>query len=98
MELAEGGPRLGKYSSMRARSRSWVAAQLCAPWPGSITPVTVRPAAARAIMASSMPDEPEKVKMAKSTRAVALSICFMISSSGAWSGANSTFTGIPPRL
>ena len=45
-----------------------------------------------------MPDEPENVKMAKSTRSVAFSICFMISSSGVCSGAKSTFTGTPLML
>ncbi len=49
-------------------------------------------------MASSIPDEPAKVKIAKSTRLSALSICLTISSSGVWSGANSTFTGTPLTL
>lgn len=37
------------------------------------------------------------MKMAKSIRRRALSICFIISISGAWSGAKSTLTGTPPR-
>ena len=49
-------------------------------------------------MASSIPEDPANVKMAKSIRLSALSICLTISSSGVWSGANSTLTGTPLRL
>ena len=44
-----------------------------APWPGSSDAADVQPGrAASAIIVSSMPDEPENVKMAKSTRSVRL--------------------------
>ena len=48
-------------------------------------------------MVSSMPDDPANVKIAKTVSFWPLSICFMSSSSGVWSGANSTFTGTPAR-
>ncbi len=55
------------------------------------------PPRASASIASSMPDEPAKVKIAKVISSAPLSICFMISSSGVWSGPKRTFTGTPAR-
>ena len=70
-------------------------AQVWLPCIRSNTPRIANPSLARAIMVSSIPEEFENVKIAKSTLCCALRICFIISSSGVWSGPNIARTRIP---
>ena len=74
------------------------AAQCCAAWPRSRTPLIFIPPRGHGqhrVVDARRAGEGEDGEVALA--ALPFSICFTISSSGVWSGANSTRTGTPAR-